>query len=219
MNNRQAYLFDLDGVIVDTARFHYLAWKRLANQLGFEFSESQNEALKGISRMDSLEIVLKAGHVTLSPEEKLKYASEKNTWYLELCSRMTPGDILPGVLSFIQEAKRDGILIGLGSASKNAGTILKSLEITGYFDTIVDGNRIRNSKPDPEVFLTGAADLGVKAENCIVFEDAAAGIEAARRAGMKAVGVGDPAILHEADFIIPGFEGISPGNLMSFFYR
>ncbi len=219
MNNRQAYLFDLDGVIVDTARFHYLAWKRLANQLGFEFSESQNEALKGVSRMDSLEIVLKAGQVTLSPEEKLKHASEKNAWYLELCSRMTPDDVLPGVLPFIEEARREGILIGLGSASKNAGTILKSLEITGYFDTIVDGNRIINSKPDPEVFLIGAADLGVKPENCTVFEDAAAGIEAARRAGMKAVGVGDPAILQEADFVIPGFEGISPGDLMSFLYR
>ncbi len=210
MNNRQAYLFDLDGVIVDTARFHYLAWKRLANQLGFEFTESQNEALKGISRMDSLEIVLKAGNVTLSQEEKLKYATEKNAYYLELCSRMTPGDVLPGVLPFIEEAKREGILIGLGSASKNAGTILKSLAITGYFDTIVDGNRIRNSKPDPEVFLTGAADLGVKPENCTVFEDAAAGIEAAGRAGMKAVGVGDPLILQNADFVIPGFEGISP---------
>lgn len=214
MNNRQACLFDLDGVIVDTARFHYLAWKRLASQLGFEFSESQNEALKGISRMDSLEIVLKAGQVTLSPEEKLKYASEKNAWYLELCSRMTPDDILPGVLPFIREAKQEGILIGLGSASKNAGTILRSLEITGYFDTIVDGNRITNSKPDPEVFLIGAADLGVEPAYCTVFEDAAAGIEAARRAGMKAVGVGDPAILHEADFVIPGFEGITVGDVM-----
>jgi len=213
MNNRQAYLFDLDGVIVDTAQFHYLAWKRLASQLGFEFSEKQNEALKGISRMDSLEIVLKAGHVTLSPDEKIKYASEKNAFYLELCSRMTPGDILPGVLTFIEKAKQNGILIGLGSASKNALTILKSLEITSHFDTIVDGNRITNSKPDPEVFLIGAADLGLNPSDCTVFEDAAAGIEAARRAGMKAIGIGDPQILKEADRVIPGFEGISPRDL------
>lgn len=214
MNNGQAYLFDLDGVIVDTARFHYLAWKRLANQLGFEFTEKQNEALKGISRMDSLEIVLKAGQLTLSPEEKLKYASGKNAYYLELCSRMTPADVLPGVLDFINKARNKGIKIGLGSASKNARTILDSIDMTRHFDTIVDGNRVKNSKPDPEVFLLGAQDLGIAPAGCVVFEDAAAGIEAAKRAGMKSVGIGDPAILGAADLVIPGFAGLKSVDLI-----
>lgn len=208
MNNKQAFLFDLDGVIVDTAHFHYLAWKELANKLGFDFTEKQNEALKGVSRMDSLEIVLKAGGITLSEEDKLKYAAEKNARYLELCSRMTPGDVLPGVYAFLAEARRKGIGVGLGSASRNARTILDSIGMTGHFDTIVDGNRIKNSKPDPEVFLIGAEDLGVHPGDCIVFEDAAAGIEAAKRAGMKSVGIGDRAVLGSADLVVPGFEGL-----------
>lgn len=210
-----AFLFDLDGVIVDTARFHYLAWKRLANQLGFEFTEQDNEALKGISRMDSLEIVLKVGGVTLTDEEKLKVAAGKNEYYLELCSRMTAEDVLPGVSAFIAEAKERGIKTGLGSASKNARTILKNVDIEGYFDTIVDGNRVKNSKPDPEVFLIGAEELGVAPAACVVFEDAAAGVEAARRAGMSVVGIGDASVLGAADTVIPGFSDISVDGLMS----
>lgn len=206
---KRAFLFDLDGVIVDTARFHYLAWKKLANELGFEFTEEQNEALKGISRMDSLEIVLKVGNVSLSDQEKLKYATEKNAYYLMLCSQMTSEDVLPGVLGFIDSAKEKGIAIGLGSASKNARTILDNVGIADYFDTIVDGNRVKNSKPDPEVFLIGAEDLGCDPGRCVVFEDAAAGIEAAKRAGMKSVGIGDPLILGKADRVISGFPEIT----------
>ena len=213
MTFSRAFLFDLDGVIVDTARFHYLAWKRLAKQLGFEFTEAQNEALKGISRMDSLEIVLKTGGITLSVEDKLKYATEKNAYYLELCSRMTPDDVLPGALEFIREAREKGIGTGLGSASKNARTILDNVGIAAYFDTIVDGNRVKNSKPDPEVFLIGAEDLGVNPADCVVFEDAAAGIEAAGRAGMRAVGIGDPEVLGAADIVIPGFAGFKVEDL------
>lgn len=204
-----AFLFDLDGVLVDTARFHFLAWQRLAHQLGFEFTETQNEALKGISRMDSLEIVLKAGGIQATNEEKLRYAEEKNAYYLRLCSEMTPEDVLPGVLNFIRQARERGILIGLGSASKNAGTILDHVGLRPYFDTIVDGNRVRKSKPDPEVFQIGAADLGVLPGSAVVFEDAVAGVEAAKRAGMKVVGIGDPAILKEADRVFPDFEGLS----------
>lgn len=213
MQHLQAFLFDLDGVIVDTARFHYQAWRRLAHQLGFEFTEAQNEALKGISRMDSLDIVLEVGGIRLSEEEKLRYAAEKNAYYLQLCSKMTPEDILPGALDFINEAKVKGIKVGLGSASKNARTILDNIGMTRYFETIVDGNRVKNSKPDPEVFLMGAEDLGVMPSGCVVFEDAAAGIEAAKRAGMKSVGIGDPAILGDADLVIPGFTGVKIADL------
>lgn len=215
MNQSCAFLFDLDGVLVDTARFHYLAWRRLANQLGFEFTVEQNEALKGISRMESLEIVLGVGKMDLSPEEKVKYAAEKNEYYLQLCSTMTPDDLLPGVAAFITEARAKGIKIGLGSASKNAGIILDSVGIRHFFDTIVDGNRIQKSKPDPEVFLLGAKDLELSPETCVVFEDAVAGIEAAQRAGMKTVGVGDPEILVKANIVIPGFEGISVADIMA----
>lgn len=210
----KAFLFDLDGVLVDTARFHYLAWRRLANELGFEFTEIQNEALKGISRMDSLEIVLRAGGITASDEEKQRYAAEKNAYYLSLCSKMTPDDVLPGVRAFVDEAKRLGIKVGLGSASKNAGTILGNVRLEDCFDTIVDGNRVRNSKPDPEVFLLGALDLGLSPWECIVFEDAEAGIEAAIRGGMKSVGIGDPEILKKADVNLPGFEGVTPDQIL-----
>lgn len=213
MSQPQAFLFDLDGVLVDTARFHYLAWRRLAHQLGFEFTEKQNEALKGISRMESLEIVLQVGNIRLSPDEKIRFAAEKNEYYLQLCSRMTPDDLLPGVAEFITEARGKGILIGLGSVSKNAGVILDNVGIRHFFDTIVDGTRITRSKPDPEVFLTGAADLGTIPSRCVVFEDAVSGLEAARRAGMRCIGIGDPTILHAADKVIPGFAGISIADL------
>jgi beta-phosphoglucomutase len=215
INQVKAFLFDLDGVIVDTARYHYLAWRRLAHQLGFEFTEEQNEALKGISRMDSLEIVLSVGKVTLSASDKVKYAAEKNAYYLELCSQMTPGEVLPGVMGFLEEARAKGIRIGLGSASKNARTILDTIGITQLFDAIVDGNRVINSKPDPEVFLIGAKELHAKPEECVVFEDAAAGIEAARRAEMKSVGVGDPGVLGAADCVIPGFEGLTIHRILA----
>jgi beta-phosphoglucomutase len=210
----KACIFDLDGVLVDTARFHFLAWKSLADRLGFTFTESDNERLKGVSRMASLEILLEIGKKAPTDLEKLEYAAEKNTLYLEYIEKMTPEDILPGVRKFLTELKKSGILIGLGSVSKNARSILSKTAITELFDAIVDGNIITHAKPDPEVFLTGAKMLNMTPVQCVVFEDAVAGVEAAHRAGMKCVGVGAPDILHEADRIIPGFENFQVKDLI-----
>ena len=210
----KACIFDLDGVLVDTARYHFLAWKSLADRLGFTFTESDNERLKGVSRMASLGILLEIGKMTPTDVEKLEYAAEKNTLYLEYIEKMTPDDILPGVRKFLTELKKSGILIGLGSVSKNARTILTKTAITEFFDAIVDGNIITHAKPDPEVFLTGPAMLKLPPANCLVFEDAVAGVEAAHRAGMKCVGVGSPDILSEADMIIPGFENLQIKDLI-----
>jgi beta-phosphoglucomutase len=209
----KACIFDLDGVLVDTARFHFLAWKSLADRLGFLFTESDNERLKGVSRMASLEILLEIGKMAPTDMEKLEYAAEKNALYLEYIEKMTPEDILPGVREFLTELKKSGILIGLGSVSKNARSILSKTAITEYFDAIVDGNIITHAKPDPEVFLTGAKMLNMPPAQCVVFEDAVAGVEAAHRAGMKCVGVGAPDILNEADMIIPGFENFRMKDL------
>ena len=201
----EACLFDLDGVIVDTAKYHYIAWRQLANDLGFDLTHAQNELLKGISRMESLEIILALGGVKLSEEEKLKRATEKNSRYLALCMQMTPADTLPGVRAFLDELKIKGIRIGLGSASKNAKVILERIDMLSYFETIVDGNRITKGKPDPEVFLIGAADLAASPGACVVFEDAVAGIQSAKAARMLAVGIGEKTVLTQADIVIPGF--------------
>jgi len=203
----EAVIFDLDGVIVDTAVFHYQAWQQLAHEFGFEFSEKHNERLKGVSRLESLEILLEVGGIVIhSDEEKEKLATKKNNWYRELILKMTPGDLLPGAKEFLQELKGAGYKIAIGSSSKNATTILERIKYLDYFDAIVDGNKIKNSKPDPEVFLKAAAELGIKPGNCVVFEDAQAGVEAAIRAGMKTVGVGSPETLSEADIVIPNLK-------------
>ncbi len=211
----KACLFDLDGVLVDTARFHYLAWRTLANKLGFEFSESDNERLKGVSRMDSLEILLEIGKIKLIEPDKQKYADEKNQLYLQYIRKMTSEDVLPGVRTFLSELIQSGILLCLGSVSRNAGEILQRTDLTSYFNAIVDGNMITQAKPHPEVFLTGAHLLKIKSENCLVFEDAVAGIRAAHHAGMKCIGIGSPEILHEADLIIPGFVNMSWHSVIS----
>jgi beta-phosphoglucomutase len=207
-------IFDLDGVLVDTARFHFLAWKSLADRLGFEFTESDNERLKGVSRMASLEILLEIGKLAPTDIEKMEYASEKNALYLRYIEKMKPSDILPGVREFLNEIKRTGVRIGLGSVSKNAQSILSKTGITEFFDAIVDGNIISRAKPDPEVFLTGAKMLNLPPAQCVVFEDAVAGVEAAHRAGMKCVGVGSRDILTEADLVIPGFENFTMNDLI-----
>lgn len=204
-------LFDLDGVIVDTAKYHYRAWRRLAAELGFGFSEADNERLKGVSRMRSLDILLEVGGMQerFSPQEKEEMAARKNGWYVEYISRMTPDEILPGVLPFLEEVRADGVRTALGSASKNTGIILARLGIGELFDAVVDGTMVSRAKPDPEVFLKCAALLGdVPAGECVVFEDAVAGIEAAHAGGMFGVGVGSPEVLKEADLVIPGFAGI-----------
>lgn len=204
----KACIFDLDGVIVDTAKYHYLAWKELARGLGFDFTEQDNERLKGVSRMASLEILLEIGNKNLEDEVKIKYAEEKNKRYLEYIIRMTPDEILPGVISFLNELKEKNIKIALGSASKNAMTILHQLNLTKYFDAVIDGTKVTNAKPDPEVFLKGAEALAVRAENCIVFEDAEAGVEAALNGGFITVGIGSEDILGKAHYVMNGFESI-----------
>ncbi|MBO0936767.1 beta-phosphoglucomutase [Fibrella sp. HMF5335] len=211
----KAFLFDLDGVLVDTAVFHYQAWRRMANSLGFDFTHEFNETLKGVSRMDSLDRILALGGVALPDERKLELAAQKNDWYLELVNQMTPDDILPGAEAFVEQAKRAGMKIALGSVSKNAPLILARVGLTHVFDAIIDGSKITHSKPDPEVFLNGAAELNVQPAECVVFEDAVAGIEAAKRGNMFALGIGSPDVLTEADLVVPSLEHITVAELLA----
>jgi len=208
MDNIKGCIFDLDGVIVDTAKYHYLAWKRLAAELGFFFSEKDNERLKGVSRMASLEILLQVGGLSFSEEEKLSMAERKNRWYVEYITGMKEDEVLPGAKKFLKSARASGLKLALGSASKNALTILNGLKLTGYFDAVIDGTRVSRAKPDPEVFLLAAEKLGLSPGSCVVFEDAQAGVEAAKRAGMRCIGVGTGPELSGADMRIPGFEGV-----------
>jgi beta-phosphoglucomutase len=214
MTTVKACLFDLDGVIVDTAVYHFQAWRRLANELGFDFTEHQNEQLKGISRMESLELILNWGGVSLTEEEKIAWATKKNQWYLDLVMQMTPNEVLPGVPDFLKSLRENGIKIALGSASKNSKLILEKIQMLDYFDAIIDGNNITKGKPDPQVFLMGAEATGVQPTECVVFEDAVAGVQAAKAGGMKAVGVGSADILTEADIVISTFEGFSVEKLL-----
>jgi beta-phosphoglucomutase len=204
-----ACIFDLDGVIVDTAVYHYKAWKRLANELGFDFTEAENERLKGISRLRSLELILEWGGISKTPAEQQELATRKNDWYVAMINQMTPAEILPGAKEFLQEARQAGLKTGLGSASRNAGTILERTGLLPLFDVIVDGNTVSASKPDPEVFLKCAAALSVKPTHCVVFEDAIAGIMAAKAAGMEAIGIGEERTLTGADAVIPGLHAIN----------
>lgn len=205
----QGCIFDLDGVIVDTAKYHFLAWRRLANTLGFDFDEAQNEKLKGVSRVESLNLILQWGGVEKTGQEKQILMDDKNGWYLEYIDKMTPEEILPGVIDFLTDLKQKNIKIGLGSASKNAGRILERIGLTGFFDTIVDGNQVTASKPDPEVFLKGAENLRLSPGDCIVFEDAEKGIEAAINGGFRAVGVGKKEQLPAAHLVIGGFQNVT----------
>lgn len=202
-------IFDLDGVIVDTAKYHYLAWKKIADEFGFVFTEKDNERLKGVSRMASLDILLSIGGVHLSEGEKLQVADKKNEIYLGYILKMTPDEVLPGVLTFLKTLRDQGIKISLGSASKNAKTILHQVGIENLFDAVADGTNVSKAKPDPEVFLKGAELLKLSPADCVVFEDARAGIEAAHRAGMKCVGIGDSVTLREADTVVGGFLDLS----------
>jgi len=213
MNTIKACIFDLDGVIVDTAVYHYKAWKRLANSLGFDFTEHQNEQLKGVSRVRSLELILGWGGITKTPAEQEALATEKNNWYVDMISHMTPDEILPGAKEFVQSCRDAGIKTALGSASKNSMTILEKIGMVDMFDAVIDGNKVSKAKPDPEVFLKGAEELGIPPENCVVFEDAIAGIEAAHNGGMKAVGIGSPNVLTGADLVVSGLDKMTLENL------
>ncbi|WP_183566657.1 beta-phosphoglucomutase [Mucilaginibacter sp. SP1R1] len=208
MNDIKACIFDLDGVIVDTAVYHYKAWKRLANELGFDFTEAYNEQLKGVSRVRSLQLILGWGGITKTEAEQEQLATQKNTWYMEMVNQMTPAEILPGAREFVEACRAADIKTALGSASKNSMTILDKLQITHLFDAIIDGNKVSKAKPDPEVFLKGAQELDVEPKYCVVFEDAIAGVEAAKAGGMKAIGIGDPEVLHEADLVVSGLDKV-----------
>lgn len=214
MNGIEACLFDLDGVLVDTAKYHYLAWKRLAAELGFTFTEQDNERLKGVSREASLQILLEIGGLEPDEAARKELAQRKNNWYVESISRMDATEILPGALEFLQECRSQGIKTALGSASKNALLILNNTGLAPHFDAIIDGTKTSRAKPDPEVFLLGAEALGVAPSACVVFEDAEAGIEAAARAGMRSVGIGSsPAVEAAATLSAPSLAGFTLNDL------
>lgn len=213
--NRKGFIFDLDGVIVDTAKYHYLAWKKLANDLGFEFTEEQNEMFKGVSRKRCLEILLELGNVHATQEQFDRWMIEKNEDYLAYIETMNASEILPYVERVLEFLKENNQPIGLGSASKNAQSILEKVGLMSYFDTIVDGNHVTKAKPDPEVFVLAAEQLNVNKEHCIVFEDSVAGIQAANIANMKSIGIGEANVLHEADHIFKDFTEMSDSFLMN----
>jgi beta-phosphoglucomutase len=208
-------LFDLDGVLVDTAVYHYQAWKALANSLGFDFTEEQNEHLKGVNRMRSLDMILEWGNVSKTDEEKAELAKGKNEQYVSMISKMTEAEVLPGTLPLLEQLKAAGIKIALGSASKNSGLILERTNLAHLFDAIVDGNHVTASKPDPEVFLKGADALGLEPANCLVFEDAQAGVQAAVNGGMKVVGIGQQNNLQGANVVIKDLSGINVQEIIA----
>lgn len=206
MSRFKAVIFDLDGVITDTARYHYLAWKRLADSQGVHFDEAANEHLKGIDRMGSLDLILAGAKREYTAEEKLALAHDKNEHYKELISSMSPADLLPGAVDALDACRAAGLKIGLASVSKNAFSVLDSLGIRDKFDYVVDAATIARGKPDPEIFLKAARELGVPPQDCFGVEDAVAGVASIKSAGMFALGIGDPAILTQADVVIPGLQ-------------
>jgi beta-phosphoglucomutase len=208
MTTKKAFIFDLDGVIVDTARYHYLAWQKIATELNIDFTLEHNELLKGVSRVRSLDIILEIGKVEASPEDKNKWLSEKNEEYLSYLVDMDQSEILPGVIPMLKYLKEKNQAIALGSASKNARPILEKTGIIHYFDVIVDGNDVSNAKPDPEVFLIAAKLLGAEPEDAIVFEDSVAGVQAANIGKMMSIGIGEEKTLSEAKYVFLDFTHI-----------
>lgn len=211
----KAFIFDLDGVIVDTAKYHFLAWKKLANSIGVDFTHEENEQLKGVSRVKSLEKILAWGKKSISEEEFTELMSLKNEDYLRYISTMNEQDILPGVSEVLNYLIDKDIPIALGSASKNARSILQKVKLLEVFNAIVDGNNVSKAKPNPEVFTKGASLLKVESANCVVFEDSLAGIKAANLAGMTSIGIGDKNILHEADYVFKDFTEITPSFIQN----
>lgn len=202
MSRFKAVIFDLDGVITDTAHYHYLAWKRLAESQGVHFDHAFNENLKGIDRMGSLDLILASSKRTYSAEEKLALADEKNRHYQELIATMSSADLLPGAVRALDVVRAAGLRIGLASVSKNAFTVLGRLGITDKFDYVVDAATIARGKPDPEIFLKAARELGVAPQDCLGVEDAVAGVASIKAAGMFALGIGHPFVLTQADVVI-----------------
>ncbi len=213
----KGFLFDLDGVIVDTAVFHFQAWRRCAQKLGGDFTEAQNEELKGVSRVDSLKKIIEWTGASVTADEFEALMVEKNEWYLELVQELSAADGLPGAVAFLQHAHAQGIKIALGSASKNAPMILDKMGLTPLFEAIIDGNNVINGKPHPEVFLKGAAALGLNPEECVVFEDSIAGVQAAKTGGMSCVGIGTPETLEGADVHFTALGDTTPEELVARF--
>ena len=207
--NKKGFIFDLDGVIVDTAKYHFLAWKRLAKSLDIDFTEEENEQLKGVSRVKSLEKILSWGNKTISEDKFTELMGKKNEEYLSYIAEMGSDEILPDVPKVLEVLIEKQQPISLGSASKNARTILERVNLKKYFDAIVDGNDVSKAKPDPEVFLIAAKLLDMKPENCIVFEDSVAGVEAANTANMISIGIGDKDVLGHAQYVFKDFTEIS----------
>lgn len=204
-----ACIFDLDGVIVDTARYHFQAWKKLADELGVNLTVEDNERLKGVGRIESLDIILEMGKLKRSEDEKIALARKKNSWFVEYINAMHEDEIFDGIKNLFAQLRLNNKKVGLASSSKNAKTVLDKLKIRTEFDTIVDGNMITNSKPDPEIFLLAASMLQTDPQDCVVVEDAAAGVEAAKRAGMKCIGIGSPAQLLQADRVLSGVDELT----------
>ncbi len=203
----KACIFDLDGVIVDTAKFHFLAWQKMGKLISLNLIPKDDEYLRGVGRMQCVDVLLKKAGIEKSEEEKKKLADYKNNEYLKYIDTITPKDLLPGAIDFLVDLNNNNILIALGSASKNAGIVLEKTGISKYFKVIIDGNMVSVPKPNPDVFLAGAKGLNVNPSNCLVFEDAPSGVIAAKRGNMYCVGIGEKEVLPEADFCISQFKG------------
>ncbi len=212
---RKGFIFDLDGVIVDTAKYHFLAWKNLANSLGIDFTKEQNEQLKGVSRINSLEKILNWGNKTVSADEFQKLLVQKNEEYLEYITKMDESEILPDTERILDFLFQNNQGIALGSASKNAVPILEKINLLSKFECILDGNSVIKGKPNPEVFLKAADGLQVPPTECIVFEDSIAGIQAANAADMISIGIGEQNVLNEADYVFKDFTELSVEFLKS----
>ncbi len=209
------YIFDLDGVIVDTAKYHFLGWSFIAEKLGTGLSPLDNEQLKGLSRMDSIEKLLAMKGISLDEDEKTRLADLKNNYYIDLIKGLSPSDILPGVIELMRLLREKDIKIALGSSSKNAIFIIEKLQIAKYFDAIIDGNDVSKAKPEPEVFLLSARKLNIEPSECVVLEDSASGIEAAINGGMKSIGVGSASILSKANIVVASLEELNLRKLSS----
>lgn len=214
---RFVFIFDLDGLLINTSPYHYKAWKKITPRFGFEFTESFNEELKGFNRLQSLDKILAKANIKLTETEKHNLSEEKNELYLSLIQNMNESDLMPGAEEFIKEAVRIKIPLAIGSGSKNAMTLLNKTGLIKYFNLIIDGNMISKPKPDPEIFLSIAQKLNIPIKRCIVFEDSASGITAAKKAGMYVVGIGDAAHLEDADLVFNSFKNVRAHEIANWF--